>query len=114
MGMDFNIYSARNREVFKHDNWWDSPQVQEEFYSRKCWDLVEHCSFIPADYEAGTFIELTLENIEEMIQVSCRYRNYFDSYEDVPKLCELRDKLEYWENNPDEAQGRKLYYEYDW
>lgn len=114
MGMDFNIYSARNHEVFKHDNWWESPQAQEEFYARKCWDLVNHCSFIPQDYESGDFIELTLENLEEMIQVACKYRNYFDNYNDIPKLCELRDKLEYWENNPDEADGRKLFYEYDW
>ena len=114
MGMDFNIYSARNREVFKHDNWWNSDQVQEEFYGRKCWNLVENCSFIPKDYESGTFIELTVENIEEMIKVACEYRNYFDNYNDVPKLCELRDKLIYWENNPDEANGRKMFYEYDW
>jgi len=114
MGMDFTIVSTRNHEIFKHDNWWESRQVTEEFYARKNWDIVNHCSFIPHDYEPGEFIELTLENLEEMIDVACHYRNYFDNYNDVPKLCELRDKLEYWQNNPDEADGRKLYYEYDW
>ena len=114
IGMDFYIYSTRNREVFKHEGWWDSSQVKEEFYARKNWEIVEHCSFIPKDYESGTFIELTLENIEEMIQVACKYRNYFDNYNDVPKLCELRDKMEYWESNPEEANGRKMFYEYDW
>ena len=44
MGMDLYIYSARNREIFKHDDWWKSDQVQEEFYARKFWDLVENCS----------------------------------------------------------------------
>ena len=39
--MDLNIYSAYNREVFKHEDWWESTQVQEEFYARKFWDLVE-------------------------------------------------------------------------
>ena len=75
MGMDLYIYSARNRETFKHDGWWESDQVQEEFYARKFWDLVENCSFIPQDYESGDFIELTSENLEEMIRVACTYKD---------------------------------------
>lgn len=111
MGMDLNIYSARNREVFKHDGWWNSDQVQEEFYARKFWDLVDNCSFISKDYENGEFIELTLENIEEMIRVACTYRDYFGTYNNVPKLCELRDKYIAWETDED---PRKLFLEYDW
>lgn len=111
MGMDLNIYSARNREVFKHDEWWNSEQVQEEFYARKFWDLVENCSFIPEDYESGDFIELELANLEEMIRVACTYRDYFGTYDLVPKLCELRDRFIAWE--ADEVP-RKLFLEYDW
>lgn len=111
MGMDLNIYSARNHEVFKHGDWYDSEQVQEEFYARKFWSLVEHCSFIPSDYESGEFIELSLENLEEMIKVACAFRDYFDTYNSVPKLCELRDKYAEWIENGD---PRKLFLEYDW
>ena len=111
MGMDLNIYSARNREVFKHDNWYDSEQVQEEFYARKAWHFPEHCNFIPYNYENGSFIEVTLENLEEMIKVACEHRNYFDTYDDIPKLCELRDKYKEWIENGD---PRKLFLEFDW
>ena len=100
MGMDLNIYSARNREVFKHDGWWDSEQVQEEFYARKFWDLVNNCSFIPKDYQNGDFIELTEENLEEMIKVACTYKDYF-----------LRDKYIGWK---EDENPRKLFLEYDW
>lgn len=111
MGMDLNIYSARNREVFKHDGWWDSKQVQEEFYARKFWDLIDNCSFIPKDYENGDFIELTLDNLEEMIKVACTYKDYFGTYNSVPKLCELRDKYIGW---IEDEKPRKLFLEYDW
>lgn len=111
MGMDLNIYSARNREIFKHEGWWDSEQVQEEFYARKAWHFPEHCSFIPKDYENGSFLEMSLENLEEMIKVACAYRNYFDNYDDVPKLCTLRDKYNEWIENDEK---RKLFLEYDW
>lgn len=103
MGMDFNIYSARNREVFKHEGWYDSPQVQEEFYSRKAWHFVEDCPFIP-NSEEDCPVEITQENLEDMIKVACARRNYFDTYDDVPKLCELRDKYEELKE-----EGKKLF-----
>lgn len=120
MGMDCYLWSARNHEVFKHDGWWNSGQIKEEWYSRKCWDLVLHCSFIPKDYESGDFLELSRENLEEMIKVACQYKNYWGNYNDVPKLCEIRDKFfggysdETDEDDEDEAEDRKLYLEYDW
>ena len=115
MGMDFHIYSARNREVFKHDRWWDSEQVQEEFYARKPWDWVENCDFIPHDYESGDIIEVTRENLEELINVACHYRDYFDTYDTVPALCEIRDRFFGYCDNDDEAiKDRKLFLRYDW
>lgn len=39
-----------------------------------------------------------------MIKVACAHRNYFDTYDDVPKLCELRDKYEELEE-----EGKKLF-----
>ena len=114
MGMDLHIYSARNREVFKHDGWWNSPQVTEEFYARKPWDWVENCNFIPYNYENGSFIELTEENMDELIDVACRYRDYFDTFNNVPKLCELREKYFSEFADEEEIKDRKLFLEYDY
>ena len=106
MGMDLAIYSARNHEVFKHDKWWDNPDVVEEFYGRKAWHYIDHCSFIPHNYfEEEKFLELSIENVEEMIKVGCEYRNYWNDYKDVPKLCELRDKM-----NEEDEDGERKYF----
>lgn len=109
MGMDLYVYSARNHEVFKHEGWWDNPNVEEKYYTRKFWDLVENCSFIPREYENGEFIEISKENLEEMIKVACEYRNYWGTYDDIPKLCELRDEYDKLEE-----QGKHLYLSYDY
>lgn len=109
MGMDLYIYRARNHEIFKHDNWYESPNVTEVFYARKYWAIPEHCSFIPSDYESGDFIQLTEDDLKDMIKVACEYRDYFDTYNNVPKLCELRDKFD-----EIEEEGDHLFLEYDW
>ena len=109
MGMDCYIWSSKNHEVFKHGHWWDSEQVTEEWYSRKPWDLVQNCSFIPKNYESGDFIELTKENIEEMISVACHYKSYWGNYDYVAELCELRDKFDEGRKN-----GKIYFLEYDW
>ena len=107
MGMDLYIYQARNHEVFKHENWWDSNSVTEKFYARKFWSLVENCHFIPYDYEDNEKIKLTKENIEEMIRAACEYRDYFGTYNNVPLLCELRDEFDTIEED-----GYHLYLSY--
>lgn len=113
MGMDFYVYSARNREVFKHEGWYESPQVQEEFYARKPWDWVNNCRFIPHDYENGEIIEIGEKELDELIDVACRYRDYFGTYNNVPKLCELRDKY-FGEYTLEENKDRKLFLRYDY
>lgn len=109
MGMDLNIFAARNHEVFKHEGWWDSEHVEQKYYSRKYWDLVQNLSFIPKNYESGEFIEINRDNLEEMIQVACKYCNYWGKYDDVPVLCELRDEYDKLIED-----GKHLYLEYDW
>lgn len=105
--MDFNIYSAPNHEIFKHD-WWNNPLAKQEFYARRFWGLVNNVTFIPSDYKSGDWIELDKDMIEEMITVACHYKDYFDTYNNIPKLCELRDRFDELEEN-----GRHLYFEYD-
>lgn len=110
MGMDLHIWRARNTAVLKQDNWYESPNVFEEFYSCKFWAIPENCKFVPKnDPEVnGMFIPISIDEVEEMIEVACKHRNYWYNYNDVPKLCELRDKIEGWEND-----GWKLFLEYD-
>lgn len=111
MGMDLYVYSARNREVFKHEKWWESEQIQEKLYAHKFWNLIENCSFMPYNYENGEAIELSLENIEEMIKVACKYKDYWGTYDIVPQLCKLRDEYIEWQK--DEVP-RKLFLKYNW
>lgn len=106
MGMDFYIYSGRNHESFKHDEWWNNKDIVERFYTRKPWGWVEECSFFPYDYQ-GEYIQMNKENLEELIGIACKVRNYWDTYDDVPKLCELRDKFDSLEE-----QGFHLYVQY--
>ena len=109
MGMDLTIYSARNHEIFKHDGWWNSPEVEEKYYSCKFFELFNNCSFIPNTYENNEFLEINHENLEEMISIACMYRNYWGTYDDVPKLCELRDEYDFLVEN-----GKKLYLNCNW
>ena len=111
MGMDLGIYRARNHEVFKHDGWWDNPNVEQVFYGRKAWHYPNHCDFIPKDYENGDFFEISVENVENMIEVACHYRNYFDTYDDIPQLCELRDRMI---EEEEEESSYKYFIEWDW
>jgi len=109
MGMDLYIFKARTRKVFETDNWYNSDAVTEMLYARKWWSLVEHCSFIPEDYESGDYIELTYDNIEEMIKVACEYPDYWDDYTNVPILCRMRDSFQ-----EITEKGYHYYLEYDW
>ena len=109
MGMDLYIFRARTKKAFEQEGWYNSENVSEIFYARKWWSLVENCSFIPSDYESGDYIQLTKENIEEMIKVACEYRDYFDSYQNIPKLSDIRDAFD-----EDEENGYHYYLEYDW
>ena len=109
MGMDLTVWKARNHEVFKHEGWYSSGEVEEMYYARKFWDMAYNCRFVPAHYENGEFIEIDKDDVEEMIRVACEYRNYWGNYDDVPKLCELRDKCdEIFES------GYKLFFEYNY
>ena len=111
MGMDLYVYSARDREVFKHEKWWESEQIKEKFYAHNFWNLVENCSFITHDYEDGDAIELSLDNIEEMIKVACKYKDYLGTYDTVPQLCKLRDEYTEWQ---EDEVPRKLFLKYNW
>ena len=109
MGLDVNIYRARNHQVFKSEDWYDSNAVSEVYYARKFWALIEQASFLNVKYDCGEFIELSRENVEELITIATHNADYFDGFTTVPRLCEiLRDFDEDAEN------GYHYYMEFDY
>lgn len=112
MGMDCYIWEAPNHRVFKDENWYTSGAVTERMYWRKNWDMVKNWSFLPWPYKNGEFVEIGSEELEEMIKVACTHRDYFGTYDSVPKLCELRDEVLGWEQNG--VKDKKLFVEYDY
>lgn len=85
---------------------------EEVFYSRKFWELLD-ASFVK-EYNEGEdcYVKAritSLENFDELIDIAIHNRNYFDTYNDVPKLCEARD--DYEEKSED---GWTYYLEADW
>lgn len=113
MGMELVIYKARNHEVFKHE-YWNNPEVEEVFYGCKATHFVNYCNFIPKGYEDGEFFEISVENVENMIEVACEYKNYWGNYNDVPKLCELRDMMYAEINGYEEGGPKPMKYYMEW
>lgn len=111
LGMDAYIWKSKTRKIFDEENWWNNPNVTEVWYSRKPWEMLQHCSFIPKDYESGDFLEIDLDMIEEMIVVACNYRNSRGNYDEVPKLCEVRDQMRASLENEEQV---RYFLEYDW
>lgn len=103
MGMDLYIRRYKNKGSANE-------QVIEEFYSRKFWELLE-ASFIDKDLKEG-YVKTpitSIDQINELISIATEYRNYWGNYEDLPKLCEVRDDFEEMSQN-----GWNYYLEANW
>lgn len=109
IGLDVNIYRTRNHQIFKTENWYTSEAVTEVYYARKFWALIEQASFININDDCGEYLELSRENVEELIEIATHNRDYFGGFETVPRLCEiLRDFEE------TEEDGYHYYMEFDY
>jgi hypothetical protein len=109
MGLDINIYRARNRQVFKDEKWYESTAVTGVYYARKFWGLIEYASFLDVKDDCGEFIELSRENIEELINIATHNADYFGGFETVPQLCEILHNFDENEEN-----GYHYYIEFDY
>lgn len=109
IGLDVNIYRARSCQAFKDEKWYESEAVTEVYYARKFWSLIEQASFLNVNGDCGEFIELSRENIEELINIATHNADYFDGFETVPKLCEILRNF-----NEDEENGYHYYMEFDY
>lgn len=75
-------------------------QVIEEFHTRKFWELLD-ASFVNKDLKKNSVkVPITsINQINELITIATNNRNYWGTYEDLPKLCEVRDDFEELSNN---------------
>ena len=110
IGMDAYVFRARNKKVFEEDHWYDSDQVKEVWYARKYWDMIHNVPFIRSiEGDCGEFIQLTKENIKEMIDVATRIPDYWDGFNTVPALCEILYNFD-----QDAEDGWHYYFEFDY
>lgn len=110
MGMDAYIFRARTKKAFDGERWYERDDVTEVWYARKYWDLVQQVSFITnLDDDCGEFIQLSRENLEEMIKVATHTPDYWDGFSTVPALCKILHDFD-----EDEEDGWHYYFEFDY
>lgn len=120
MGMDARLCTARSVKEFDNTNYWTSAlEINEEnfwkvghevMYWRKFYDLIDHINtLLPERYECADFIEVSKDMLKSIIEFCCYNRDYWDSFDTVPKLCEIYDHWDDFIN-----AGLKLFFECDW
>ena len=103
MGMDLYISRYKNRRT--------PNEISEElYYARKFWNLLS-ANFVRG-YQDDCIVVAPIrgsEDMNELIQIAVREPDYFGGYDTVPKLCEIRDEIDYEMEN-----GWSYYLEADW
>jgi len=109
MGLDIYIFKARTKKAFEGNDWYNSDAVQEVYYARKFWELIREASFINIDDDCGEYLELSRENIEELIEIATHNEDYFGGFETVPRLCRILADFD-----EAEEEGYHYYMEFDY
>lgn len=108
MGMDAYIFKAKTKKIFEDDNWYN--KVEEVWYARKYWDLVEQLPFIDSiNDDCGEFIQLKKDDIEKMIEIATHTPDYCGGFDTVPALCKILYNFD-----EDEENGCHYYFEFDY
>ena len=110
MGLDCRIIMCKNRQQVKQPDFWDKCVTgwkedeegyidytipHEVYYARKFWALYTPMArILKMDNEDIYSQPLTKENIEDMIDIATHNRDYFDSFNSVPALCEILDRYD--------------------
>lgn len=118
MGMDCRILCAHSKLEIENDDLWtymeehdsdaETTILGEKWYGRKFWNMHRNMSFLQ-NYKCGEYIELSKDNIEEMLQYLTHHLDYWDGFETVPALCKILYSYDNVIN-----QGYKYFYECDW
>lgn len=94
MGLDIYIDKCR-KPIMKEFNgkmYRDYEERIEVCYWRKFWDLLnEGIPFKYGEDEYGQDIRLNKEDVEKILDYVSHHRDYFDSFQTVPDVCELLD-----------------------
>ena len=110
MGLDNSIYRARNHAAFKDENWYNNKDITEVWYARKFWNLIHNMSFIKnIEEDYGEFIQLSMDNVEEILQFAAHNPDYWDSFDTVPALCKIIHDFE-----QDHEDGYHYYFHYSY
>ena len=112
MGLDIYVFRAKTKKVFEDEHWYDdeNSHVTEVWYARKFWDLIHNMSFIKnIEEDSGEYIELSKDNVNEMLEFAAHNPDYWDSFNTVPDLCKL-----YHEYDDDHENGWHYYFEFDY
>ena len=109
MGLDVNIIMCRNRKQLLDEHFWDNcpsgwqkdiygeidfSKPCQVYYARKFWRLyTPMCRRL--QLENGEYSQpLTKDDIEDMIMIATHERDYFDSFNTIPALCEILDNYD--------------------
>ena len=108
MGLDIGICAAKNEELLKsgYDNHLEYdeiknnphfkneygnfiwPDICEVWYARKFWDMV-HAVPTLRNTENGEYSRIRREDLKQMIEFYAFNQDYFESFDGLPRLCEL-------------------------
>lgn len=106
MGLDIYIFKARTKKAFEASS---SETIQEVYYARKFWTLIQEASFLDVEEDCGSYIELSRKNIEELIYIATHHEDYFEGFDTVPRLCRILADF-----NEAEEEGYHYYMEFDY
>lgn len=106
MGMDLYIHRRRNVGT-------PTEEVREVYYARKFWELLD-APFVKEynDSKCDCYVQArvqSVEDIDQLLEIATQNRDYFDTFDSVPTLCELREEFE-----QKRAEGWTYTLEADW
>lgn len=89
--MDLNIFRKRNVGT-------PNEESIEVYYARKFWELL-NAPFVVEynDSKEDCCVRARIqskEDIEQLIDIAVHNRDYFDTFDSVPKLCELLEEFD--------------------
>ena len=126
--MDAYMFAAHSKKEIMADDFWKNinlvphnedgeidinkwSRCGELWYARKFWDLHDYINheLLRGEYGCGDYVEITQKDLAKIINFCCFNRDYWDSFDTVPTLCEI---YAHWEEL--EEHGLKVFYECDW
>lgn len=93
MGLDMYIDKCRKPKIVNGKREYE--EREEVCYWRKFWDLLrEGLPFEYGDDECGQDIRLSKADVEHILNYVTHNKDYFDSFDSVPQVCELLDQYD--------------------